>query len=1326
MSDVLSGGGEMGERIRSFEWSQTPLGAIKTWPQSLKTAVRIMLASRQPIWLGWGEHLIKLYNDPYKAIVGGKHPAALGQPADVVWREIWDAIGPMLDTAMGGVEGTYVEAQLLIMERNGYPEETYYTFSYSPIPDDDGAVGGIICANTDDTHRVISERQLALLRELAAKTADARTVEAACALSADGLATNPCDLPFALIYLVEPDAQHVVLTGKGGQIEPGHPAAPERVALDGDTVWPFADVLATSSFCLISDLSAFAGNLPTGTWDRPPHQAVAIPIAARGRVENAGILVVGLNPYRLFDDAYWGFLDLVAAQIAASIANAQAYEEERKRVEALAEIDRAKTVFFSNVSHEFRTPLTLLLGHLEDLLQKTSSILSSSDREQLEVAQRNGLRLLKLVNTLLDFSRIEAGRIQASYGPIDLAALTTDLASVFRSTVERAGLSFRVSCPPLQEPVYVDSEMWEKIVFNLLSNAFKFTFVGEIAVTLRQVGELVELAVSDSGIGIPADELPHIFERFHRVGGARGRTFEGSGIGLALVQELVKLHGGTVGVESVTDHGSTFTVSIPLGSAHLPADRIGAARTLASTEVRGAAYIEEALRWLPLVEEVEVEGGGDRGQGDTETGDRGTRGQGHTEAADTGTGGHGDMGIEVRNSVDTSSLPVSQPPSLPVPMSSFDAPRILVADDNADMRAYILRLLSPEYTVVVVGDGAAALRALHTQSFDLVLTDVMMPGIDGYELLRILRTDEYLRAIPVIMLSARADEEARVEGMDSGADDYLTKPFSARELIARVRANLELARIRREATQREYQLRKAAELVTERLQRILESIKDDFVMYDDSWRYVYVNDKAAQSLGYPKGQLIGQCIWDLFPHAIGNLFYHEMLRSKAERQEVVFEHYYEPWNQWIENRAYPMPDGMLLFSTDITERKQAEAERAHQLEQERRLRNQAEEASRLKDEFLATVSHELRTPLTAFLGYAQMLQRRRRDEAYIARAVEKMVRSAKDQAQLIEDLLDVSRIVSGKLRIELQPINLVTVIQAALDTVHPTIEAKELHLHVELNPDAGTVIGDANRLQQVVWNLLSNATKFTPPGGHIQVRLELHRRDAQLSVSDNGQGISPAFLPYVFDRFSQADSTSTRIQGGLGLGLAIVRHLVELHGGTVEAASVGEGWGSTFIVRLPLVSDEGLAERAAAHSMPLESPRDKRCPPVLDGRRILLVDDQPDILELIHEILVPCGVIVRTCDTAQAALETLRTWKPDVLVSDIAMPGNDGYWLIGQVRALAPEDGGATPAVALTAYVRVEERLHVLGAGFQLYVPKPIDPDELLAVVARLVQISEE
>jgi signal transduction histidine kinase/CheY-like chemotaxis protein len=706
----VAGGGDLGERIRAFDWSATPLGRLSEWPQSLRTAVRIMLTSRQPIWIGWGKELIYLYNDPYKSIIGGKHPWALGRPTQEVWREIWPDIAPMLATAMGGDEGTYVESQLLIMERSGYPEETYYTFSYSPIPDDQGRPGGIICANTDDTQRVLGERQLALLRELAAAGSESRTLPQVYEKTTRALATNQRDVPFTLIYFADPDGKTLSLVG-WTPLGPLHSAFPKQIAISESSPWPLAEVIDTQAVRVVGNLETrFGESFPSGAWHKSPHHAALIPIPARGETGRHGVLVVGLNPFRQFDDAYRSFLTLAAGEIAAGFANAQAYDDERRRAEALAEIDRAKTLFFSNVSHEFRTPLTLMMSPLEEVLSKSAGEVLPDNRALIDVAYRNSRRLHKLVNSLLDFSRIEAGRAQATYEATDLATYTGELASNFRSACERAGLRLVIDCPPLAEPAYIDRDMWEKIVLNLLSNAFKFTFEGEIAVRLREVDGKAELTVSDTGVGIPAHEVPRLFERFHRIEGQKSRTYEGSGIGLALVQELIKFHKGAISVDSSVGRGTIFTVTIPLGRSHLPADRIGGERTMAPTAIRADAFVEEALRWLPADDK-------------------------HT----TQQAAQGIVGTQ-----------------------TSEGGRILLADDNADMRGYIDRLLAPHFEVQAVADGQAAIDAVRERKPDLVLADVMMPRLDGLGLVRELRTTPSLADLPVILVSARADEQARL------------------------------------------------------------------------------------------------------------------------------------------------------------------------------------------------------------------------------------------------------------------------------------------------------------------------------------------------------------------------------------------------------------------------------------------------------------------------------------------------------------------------------------------------------------------------------------
>jgi PAS domain S-box-containing protein len=1189
-ASFLQGGGEMGRRIRELDWSQTPLGKPEQWQQSLKTAVRIMLTSRQPMWIAWGEDLTYLYNDAYQAILGGKHPEMLGQPTSVVWSEIWDEIEPRTASVMLRNEATYDESLLLIMERNGYPEETYYTFSYSPIPDDQGGTGGIICANTDNTQQVIGERQLALLRVLATKTADARTFDEACTFSAQCLAINPYDLPFALLYLIDVEQQQVILSGTAG-IDRGHPLAPETVGFDQDSIWRLSEVVRSQKPAIITNLPA---DLPYGAWQHPPHQAIVMPIVASGDTGKAGILVAGLNPFRLLDDNYQGFLELVSGQIAASIANAQAYEEERKRAETLAELDRAKTVFFNNISHEFRTPLTLMLSPTEEALNDPIHSLSPVQRERIEIVQRNGMRLLKLVNTLLDFSRIEAGRVQAVYEPTDLASFTTDLASVFRSTIERANLRFVVDCPELPEVVYVDHEMWEKIVLNLLSNAFKFTFEGKITVQLRWLTDQVQLIVRDTGIGIPAAEIPHLFERFHRVKASQGRSFEGSGIGLSLVQELVKLHQGTIAVMSQEGEGTCFTIAIPTGTAHLPAERISETRTASATGA--SSYVEEALRWLP----------------------------------------------------DSSSA--ATPLELnPVMQSSSPQAYILLADDNADMRDYVRRLLAQQYEVKAVSDGLAVLDAVSDRAPDLVLTDVMMPQLDGFGVLSALRNDPQTREIPIILLSARAGEEARVEGLAAGADDYLTKPFSARELLARVEATLKLSKLRQEAIQREQALRAAsetaqqqAETALKRIDQLLERMSDAFVALDHHWTIIYQNATAERINNKPRSEVLGKTLWEEWPAAIGTEIERQYRRAIAEQTAVHFEHhYYEPPNHdvWLEVNAYPFEEGLGIFYRDISERKQLEAEQTHILQLEQIAREKAEQANRIKDEFLAVLSHELRSPLNPILGWSKLLQTGKLDAEKTAYALATIERNAKLQSDLIADLLDVSRILQGKINLNVSTVNLATVIRAAIETVRLAAEAKSIEIKTAFESEIVDVAGDATRLQQIVWNLLSNAVKFTPAGGRVQIHLTSIDHQVQMTVQDTGKGIAPDFLPYVFDYFRQEDGATTRQFGGLGLGLAIVRYLTELHGGTVAVESPGEGQGATFMVQLPRLSTASNLQSEAQSSDSSSS---------LQDLKVLVVDDDLDALGLVEFLLEEAGAIVVPVSSGREALAALARSRFDI------------------------------------------------------------------------------
>ena len=739
MDAVLAGGGDVGRQMRAIDWSRTGLGPMEGWKQSLRSALSICLSSRFPIVMYWGPEFTVLYNDAYSRILGAKHPWALGQPCCVCWSEIWDTIGPMLDEVVATGEATWSDDLELMLERHGAPEECYFSFSFSPVRVEDGSVGGVFTAVVETTHRVQSERRLRLLTHLGEHSVGARSSEEACRRCIEAMGDTRV-MPFALLYLCD-ESGTPKLVGQTG-------LSSDRIsALEEDPAapWPAAELRRTGRPVLVTLEPGYLH--PAERWPRDgaPGQAMVLPIGPTETTQASGFLVAGVDPHQPLDADHQAFFELMAKQVSGAVADAQAYEGERRRAEALFELDRAKTEFFSNVSHEFRTPLTLLVGPLESLLEQAEP--GSLEAQELDLARRNALRLLKLVNTLLDFSRIDAIRKEAAFEPVDLAECTEDLASVFRSATERAGLRLVVECPPMDQLTSIDREIWEKVVLNLLSNALKFTMAGQITVRVEKIGDQAVLTVQDTGSGISEDTLPHIFDRFYRVRDAESRTHEGAGIGLALVKELVGIMGGDIEVSSTLGEGTTFRVAVPLAGSERalePRQRTGPA---ASPGVIRSTYVAEAMGWLPVAVEPSARPGHDPHQ------------------------------------------------------QSSRALRVLLVDDNADMRAYLERILAAHWEVEAAADGVQAMDAIRRMRPDLVLTDGMMPGIDGFELVSAIRDDPALRDLPVIMLSARAGEESSVEGLYRGADDYLVKPFTVQELLARVSANLGLAGMRNELAQ---------------------------------------------------------------------------------------------------------------------------------------------------------------------------------------------------------------------------------------------------------------------------------------------------------------------------------------------------------------------------------------------------------------------------------------------------------------------------------------------------------------------------------------------
>jgi PAS domain S-box-containing protein len=1106
------GGGELGALVRDFDWSETPLDHPEKWPQSLKTVVRVMLTSRFAMWMGWGPELTFLYNDAYaRMTLGKKHPWALGRPSREVWAEIWQDVDPRIQRVLDTGEATWDEALLLFLERSGYREETYHTFSYSPLYGEDGRVAGNLCVVSEETGRVIGERRLVTLRSLSAELSTTYTEQDVMSAIERSLGANTRDLPFTLTYLFagKNEARLTSMTG----IEPGHRAAPQVIAARVDHAgWPVGEVLARNAPFRVDDADSLFGPLPTGSWKEHAKSALLIPIASQAQESPAGLFVAGLNPYRQLDSSYSGFIELIAGQIAGSLGNARAYEQEKKRAESLAELDRAKTIFFSNISHEFRTPLTLMLGPLEDLLENhPATELRPAMRQEVETVHRNGLRLLKLVNTLLDFSRIEARRIQATYRPVDLANRTAELASVFRSAMERAGLSYRVHCEPLTEPVYVDLEMWERIVLNLLSNAFKFTLAGGVEVTLRAVHECAELSVIDTGTGIPATELPRIFERFHRIEGAPGRTHEGTGIGLALVDELVRLHGGVVRVESHLNLGTSFCVSIPFGVAHLPPDRITHESWTRDSTIGAAPFVQEALRWLP----------GESGEDESFLKDLENY----------------DLALTARQTE----------------IEAGKRARVLLVEDNRDMREYVVRLLSRRYDVASASNGEEGLVAVRAHPPDLILSDIMMPGLNGFEFLSELRADPATSTIPIILLSARAGDEAESEGLEAGADDYLVKPFTARELMARVGAHVSMYRLRLELTRKEQEMRRKAEAAEQQYRAILESISEGFVFVDRDWRIEYANEQWAILGGLKLSDAIGKVLWDLFPGLEDSPFGRSYRKAMECHEVVRVEEFYKPLDRWFHANIYPSSEGISIFAQDVTEQR---------LHQDRLLLSEKLAAT---GRLAATIAHEINNPLESLLNLVYLA----RTSRGISASIREMLVTAEKEVTRVSH---IARHTLGFYRDTSVPssIDMAALLEEVLTVYDSRLHAVGIDVRKDfaILPPVKALRGE---MHQVFSNLFSNAIDAMQGGGTLTIVLREAKENGEpgicARVEDTGMGISSENLPRLFEAFF-----TTKPNAGTGLGLWVVKQFVESWGGRIEVTSSMEPdtHGTAFSLFVPL------------------------------------------------------------------------------------------------------------------------------------------------------------
>jgi signal transduction histidine kinase/ActR/RegA family two-component response regulator len=1218
-------GGETGAAVRSVDWSCTPLGPVSVWPSSLDLVARVVRGSGFPLMLWWGPQLVEIHNDACRAILGEPHAGALGRPAAEVWTELWSRLRPQVHALMEGRPASGLSDVRLAVPRRGFTEDVYVSFSFSAVPDDQGQVGGILIALQDTSERVRDARQREMLRELEARTAPARTEQDACRAAADVLGDHGRDVPFACIYLLERAGAgpgRARLAASCGLTDAHRDLRVEVIDLAQERVgegWPLREALRRGTTITLDGVPQRFANAVPSEGRALPERAVIVPLAAAGQARPHGFLVAGVSLHRALDAHYASLLRLVAAQIGAALSAARALEEERQRAAAQAELERAKAAFIGQVSHAFRTPLTLMLGPTRDALVSPARALRGAD---LEAVYRNGVQLLGLVNALLDFSRLDGGPPRPPDEVTDLCALTRDVANAFRTATGRAGLRLDIQCPPHELGARIDRSTWEKILFDLLSNALKFTFEGTITVKLSRRGGFAELTVRDTGTGIAPEQMPRLFERFHRIPG-RARSHDGSGIGLAHVQELVKQHGGTVHAYSEPGVGSMFTVRVPAVVADATASTSAAPNKRSTAFDETVAVIEEA--WDVPLEDVES--------------------------------AHG-----------------------------TDGARVLLVDDNADMRAYLKRILGERWQVETAVDGEAALRRVRQRRPDLIVTDVTMPHLDGFGLLRAIREEAATADLPVIMISARAGDDCRAEGIARGADDFLVKPFASRELVARVGMHLQISGLRR---------------AVERERSLLTHVFEQAPVAVAVWRgpeFVFELANTRYRSVFSRADPIGKTLREVFP--------------EADQAPV-------PWREFAEVYAtgrtfvahdHPVPreepdDGARSITTQVESRRAIE--RAATTEQQ--LRAQAEAANRTKDDFLALLGHELRNPLAPMLSALEVM--RLRGEA--SRELDVLGRQVAHLTRLVDDLLDVSRIARGAIELRCVDLELHDVVMAAIEVAAPLIERRGHRVHVQV-PERGVGVHvDPERMTQVVANLLTNAAKYSDEAKVIEVRADVGDGRVCLHVKDQGTGIAPDMLARVFDAFVQQPQTLARSLGGLGIGLTIVRSLVELHAGRVTVASDGLGRGSEFVLDLPHVPDVVPSTCEVAPER-FVLPRARR------PTRVLVVDDNEDAAEMLQALLTRIGYVTLVAHDGDAALARAQAFDPDIAILDIGLPGMDGYELASRLHGLRV---GRRPIrmLAVTGYGQPSDRSRSAQVGFEHHLVKPV---ELVALERVLGQLS--
>ncbi|KAI0035068.1 hypothetical protein K488DRAFT_44039 [Vararia minispora EC-137] len=1447
-SSLPSPGASCADMFASFDWASTPLGPTDQWPEALHACVSYTLSNPFPTCTWWGPELVLVYNDAYAEIAGSKHPSIFGKAGSIAWSELWEMIGPVSIRVMAG-ETVHRKDDLLFFNRltkANLPEETYHNWNYVPVRGRDGKVNGYINGTFDNTQKVITERRLALIRELSTTAGLARTQAEFADALVNVLTAFPLEAPFAAIYYatVLEDASnqpHISrpypLQRSRTQTEPpmkvqlslrgtvgipdGHPSMPasHTLLLDPRTLkpsppspapapspaspiitadlpplddsnpgtsfrdrttktkasssvssrtsssaasasragapsfWPFGETFGARGAVHVPDLPSYVlAGFELRCWKEHAREAVVVALTSADADVPSVLLVLGLNSRRPYDDDYRAFIDLLRVSLGALLTAVQGREADVTRATQLAQLDEAKTTFFSNASHEFRTPLTLIQGPLQDCL---TMVTDGKVKDRLQMATRNVTRLKRLVDSLLDFSKIAANKLEGRFRPVQLGPYTADLASLFRSVIEKSRIEYIVDCEKTDRTVcYVDPDFWEKIVFNLIGNAFKYTMEGSITVSMDISDGHMHFSVKDTGVGIPPSDIDKVFDRFHRVNSA-SRSYEGTGIGLALTKELVILHGGRLSLTSLTaddaphNHGSKFTVSLPLGKEHLPTAHIDTVPLEGlSNGPYGKGIIDEAGHWSVRMPST-LEAPSDFSESDSGSSSESSR-------------------------LDTSTL------------FFVKSDRILLVDDNADMRHYIRSLFHPFCQVIEAVNGQDALDKIDRVRPNLVISDVMMPVLDGFGLISRLRQRPDTRMLPIIIVTAKESEEARVEGLLSGADDYLCKPFTAKELIARVHLQMQLGK-------RRVQLEALFRVRTQEIQLLSDMSPVGIIRADVDGHVTYVNQRWREISGVTEdASMDSWCVALVDPE--------DLEAATSAWKDVVDSQRSASLEFRFSNGCYAKGQFEPLVSeagtfigtiTDVSDQRKFEQARlAHAQERELVARKQAEEAEQRRKEaderrrgqaelLIDVTSHELRQPVSAILNCSSLVRSNlctlldalngSAEQGIPFQPPPAMLKLITDdldaldaiyqcglaQERIANDVLSLSRIQLEVLSINPVDFDLVAEMKRIVSIFHNEVKMRHINLDVQIG-DSIRELGIANvrsdkaRFGQIVTNLLSNGIKFTdtssgkrdilvtinasrtappstapclPPLGPESPLLELPATVyLYCSVRDSGPGLRPDDLALLFRRFQQGSVStinSHNVFGGSGLGLFVSRKLCDLMEGRIDVDSVyGEGATFRFFIKATATPGDLISPTSAPASPPALPIRKSGLQYVCFPRaRILIAEDNIINQTILNRQLKGEGCITSLANNGLQALEHVRTMAStggsqktfDAILMDCEMPVMDGLTAVREIRRMesAGELPGRNVIFALTGNARSGQVENAREAGMDDVVASP-------------------